>query len=216
MNNSTSQEGVIRYELKFYCNTPIPADHLRNINAWRTILYRLDLIGQAPDRYDGYGYGNISQKLEVLRQQELGSAFIISGTQTGKLEFLRPEQYCTVTQADPEKNQIVAEGLIKPSSEALTHASIYQNDINIESVMHVHCPEIWHKTRALNLQCTNKMINYGTPEMAAEVKRLVKSNQKRKACIFSMLGHEDGIIAYGRTPQLAGRILLETLATALT
>ncbi len=215
MNIFFAQEGVIKYELEFRSGSPIPAEYLRTINAWRTILYRLELIGQRSDRYDGLGYGNISQKLETLRQSKMENQFIISGTQTGNLEFLQSEQYCTVTQANPAENQIVAEGLIKPSSEALTHASIYQNDIHTESVMHVHCPEIWHKTRALNIQSTNETIGYGTPEMAAAVKRLVQVNQTRPSCIFSMLGHQDGIVAYGRTPQLAGNILLETLVTAL-
>ncbi len=211
MSNPATQEGVIKYGLEFYSKAPTSPDRLTTINAWRTVLHRLRLIGQTPERYDGYGYGNISQRITNSGTPSPEDTFLISGTQTGSIETLIAAQYCTITLAEPLQNRIVAEGPIKPSSEALTHASIYQTDSHVESVMHVHSPEIWRKTEALKLQCTGKTIEYGTLEMATEVSRLVKSNRNKHASIFSMLGHEDGIIAYGRTASLAGQILLDTL-----
>lgn len=211
MNNPENKEGVIKYRLEFRSKAPTSSDQLTTINAWRTILHRLRLIGQTPERYDGYGYGNISQRITIAETPSPADPFLISGTQTGSMETLIAAHYCTIEFADPWQNRIVAEGPIKPSSEALTHGSIYQTDSLIQSVMHVHSPEIWHKTEILKLQCTGESIEYGTPEMAAEVARLVESNRTEHASIFSMLGHEDGVIAYGRTAQMAGHILLDTL-----
>lgn len=140
------QEGVIKYQLE---HTQVPINEtfsLSEINAWRTVIFRLGLIGQDPERYDNLGFGNISQRLNPQSSQ-----FIISGSQTGHIEQLRPEHYCMVVKADPRKNRIESRGLYKPSSESITHASIYAQDSNIQAVIHGHSPEIWNHTAALNL-----------------------------------------------------------------
>jgi hypothetical protein len=36
------------------------------LNAWRKIMYMTALIGQDPARYGGYGFGNISCRLDDL------------------------------------------------------------------------------------------------------------------------------------------------------
>jgi len=214
MKNTAEQEGVIKYDLVFSAKPPLPLETLATLNAWRTLLYRLRLIGQSPLRYGGLGYGNISQRLRCSDTTESMNQFVISGTQTGAAETLQPEQFCLVTHAQTKRNRIVAEGPIIPSSEALTHASIYQSNSQIEFVMHVHCPEIWRNTETLNITQIDKTVAYGTPEMAATVKRIIQTHPANDACIFSMLGHEDGIISCGHTAELAGQALINTLAAA--
>ncbi len=214
MKNTAEQEGVIKYDLVFSAKPPLPLATLATLNGWRTILYRLRLIGQSPLRYDGLGYGNISQRFEISNTTAPTNQFVISGTQTGATETLQPEQFCRVTQAQTKQNRIVAEGPIRPSSEALTHGSIYQANSQTEFVLHVHCAEIWRNTETLNIARIDKTVAYGTPEMAVEVERLVQTQLSKDACIFSMLGHEDGIVSYGRTAELAGQALINTLAAA--
>ncbi len=214
MKNTAEREGVIKYDLVFSPRPPLPLETLATLNAWRTILYRLHLIGQSPQRYDGFGYGNISQRLEHTGTVGSMHSFVISGTQTGATETLQPSQFCLVTQAHPKQNRILAEGPIRPSSEALTHASIYQSSSQIEFVMHVHCPEIWHNTETLNIPRVDKTVAYGTPEMAVEVERLVQTHSTKDKGVFSMLGHEDGIVSYGHTARLAGNALINTLISA--
>jgi ribulose-5-phosphate 4-epimerase/fuculose-1-phosphate aldolase len=141
--------------------------------------------------------------------------FIISGTQTGGLESLSRQHYSHVLEANPIKNCIRSTGEKKPSSEALTHASVYHKNNKIQSVIHIHSPEIWKNTKQLKLACTSAGITYGTPEMAKEVERLMKTEQLKNNNIFSMLGHEDGIIAFSDSIEDAALSLIKYYSKAV-
>lgn len=170
------------------------------------------MIGQDPQRYGGLGYGNVSRRLESSGQE---GAFVISGTQTGALEHLAAHHYCIVQEAWPEENGIVAEGPVKPSSEALTHAAVYAADASIHSVIHVHCPEIWACSQTLQIPAVSARIAYGTPAMAAAVRLLFRSGTLREKFLFSMLGHADGLVSFGMTVEEAAQSLIKHLALAL-
>ena len=203
-------EGVIKYQLS-HSEQPVSIEiSLAEMNSWRTVIHRLGLIGQRPDKYDGYGFGNISQRIS-----QNDSRFIISGTQTGDIERLSPEQYSLVLEADPYHNKIASQGAIKPSSEALTHAMVYLQNQEIQCIVHAHCPEIWNHTEALGLPYTPKNIPYGTPEMAAAVERLFQSGQLDHRSVFSMMGHQDGVIAFGKTVQTAAEEMISALSLAI-
>lgn len=183
-------EGVIKYHLN-YKQTAANSDWpLATMNSWRCLLYKLDLIGQNPARYKGYGYGNISQRLT-------GEQFIISGTQTGGISHLHAQHYCLIEKVDLARNQVDSSGPCQPSSEALTHASVYAQSKKINCVIHAHSTEIWQATQALELPHTLANIAYGTPEMAEAVNQLFQSEQLQQHSLFTMLGHEDGVIAFG-------------------
>ena len=204
------QEGVIKYRLE-HTQQPINAKvSLSEINAWRTVIFRLALIGQDPGRYDNLGFGNISQRLSSQ-----SGRFIISGSQTGLIEHLSPEHYCLVVEADPQKNRLESQGLIKPSSESLTHASIYAQDSNILAVIHGHSPEIWKHTVALNLPYIAADVPYGTVDMAIAVEQLFQSGSLGRTKLFAMLGHEDGVVAFGGNMQEAAWALIKQLALAI-
>jgi len=205
---SESTEGVIKFQLDFAFADPLPEAELAELNAWRRIMFLLDLINRHPERYGGYGFGNISRR--AGKQQ-----FIISGTQTGGLPHLSPEHYATVLACFPEENRLVAEGPVKPSAESLTHGMVYALDDSAEWVMHAHSPEMWRHADALNLPATRADVPYGSPEMAAEVARLFRETPVRQTRIFSMAGHEDGIVAFGPTAEEAAGVLARTLAQAL-
>ena len=206
----SEMEGVIKYHLN-HQHKPLPANiNLNRLNAWRSVLYRLQLIGQNPEQYDGLGYGNISQRLAVD-----SSAFVISGTQTGHLAQLSPKDYALIDSASVEQNQINSSGLTAPSSEALTHAGVYQQDASAQAVIHVHSPEIWRHTRALNLPHTKAEIAYGTIDMAQAVKALLRADQVSQLPLFTMLGHQDGVVAWGATLEQAAAVLIQQLANAI-
>jgi L-ribulose-5-phosphate 4-epimerase len=203
-------EGVIKYQLE-HTQKPINEKFsLSEINAWRTIIFRLGLIGQDPERYDNLGFGNISQRLDIKSSQ-----FVISGSQTGHIEHLSPEHYCLVIKVDPRKNRIQSCGLRKPSSESLTHASIYAQDSTIQAVIHVHSPEIWNHTVALNLPYISADIPYGTVAMAIAVEQLFQSGSLHQTSLFTMLGHEDGVVSFGRNMQEAAWELIKYLSLAI-
>lgn len=203
----TNKEGVIKYQLDYTRTDPLPAEQVREINAWRKILYLLELIGQDDERYDGYGFGNISHRIDEQR-------FIISGTQTGSLSELTAEHYATVVACDPGRNRLVAEGPVRPSAESLTHGTVYRLDAEVRWVMHVHSPEMWRHAEVLGIPSTAADVPYGSPELAAEVDHLFRETDVAAKGIFSMGGHEDGLVTFGRTAQAAGSVMLAYLSRA--
>jgi len=205
----SEQEGVIKYRLDYRQTPPQDFPEYAELNAWRTILFLLGLIGQDSTRYGGLAFGNISFRPDHSRQ------FVITGSQTGGLIRLTNEHYSTILSADPSRNHIVAEGPIKPSSEALTHAAVYAADSEVKSVVHVHSPVIWRHYQALALPAIAPGIHYGTQAMAEAVLGLFNRNLPQEKPVFAMLGHEDGIVSFGASIAEASQMLIRTLALAL-
>lgn len=218
MNNHMSEieiEGVIKYDLDYVESAPLDLVDLKELNAWRKVLFLVKLIGKDPERYDGFGYGNVSRRLNSKEKSQCADKYCISGTQTGHLPDLAHSQYTIVTQCDPNRNKIRATGPIKPSSEALTHGAIYQANADIQFVFHVHNPNIWENTQQLNILEIKENIQYGTPDMANELKRLASDLTTSEDHIICMKGHRDGVISYGKTAEEAGSILINYYCRAL-
>jgi hypothetical protein len=205
-----NREGVIKFDLTFRPGPPPAAAMLAELEAWRLIFRQLGLLGQDPARYDGLGFGNLSRRAGPTLPT---GAFIISGTQTGRLERLAPEHYATVTDCEPSHNRVAASGLTKPSSEALSHGVLYQADPRICWVMHLHSPAIFAAAKRLNLPATDPAVPYGSPQMAREIRRLAP------VCgwpgLLVMGGHVDGLLAFGATAAATGGVAVQTLAAAL-
>jgi hypothetical protein len=204
-----NDEGVIKYQLDYRQTPPLDAALIRELNAWRRILYQLQLIGRDEQRYGGYGYGNVS-----VRDPHDRHRFIISGTQTAHIPDTTVEHYVLVTQCDAVRNALTARGPVKPSSEALTHGTVYQSDAGIQFVFHIHNPSIWHHADHLHIPSTDPGVAYGTPEMATEIQRLIADPHIKEQAIIKMAGHEDGIISFAATAEQAGVTLIKYLALA--
>lgn len=205
----TEQEGVIKYRLDYQLGGPRNYREVAELNAWRTILYQLGLIGQDAERYEGLAFGNVSFRLDNTLQ------FVITGSQTSGLMRLTNEHCCTILSADPVRNHIVAEGAIRPSSEALTHAAVYAASSEVKAVVHVHSPIIWQHYKALALPAIDSTIRYGTQEMAEAVLQLFSCNLPSEKPLFVMLGHEDGIVSFGDSIADASQVLIRVLALAM-
>lgn len=202
-----AQEGVIKFDLQFSPAPALPAANSAAIRDWHRRCHQLALIGRDPERYEGLAYGNISQR-------EQGGAFLISGTQTGGEAVLPSDAVCRVDACDIAANRIIASGPVRPSSESLTHAALYQTDPAIGFVIHVHSPLIWHRAEALGLPSTPPEIEYGTPAMAVAVDDCYRMAKLHGSGIIAMAGHEDGILAFGKNAQQAGELLLACFARA--
>lgn len=200
---SDTSEGVIKFQLEHEITT-LEALEVAEIDAWRSIFKQTGTIGQVEDRYDGYGFGNLSMRT--------AGGFLISGTQTGALPFTSLADYAEVTGWDCQKNRVNSRGQISPSSESLTHAVIYDANPEVTGVFHLHSPDIWNAAGPLKLAVTDPAIEYGTPEMASAVSKSVTGG--RLPGILSMGGHEDGIIGYGRTLSETGLLLIGYLVDA--
>ncbi len=200
-------EGVVKYQLRYEATHLAEAPGLDELIAWRAILHQRGLLGQHPSRYEGFAYGNVSLRTGV-------DSFRISGTQTSKLEQLPANQFAEVCAVDLSNNQLTARGLVRPSSEALTHAAVYCLHADIRCVLHVHSPEIWQHADRLGLPCTPTDTEYGTAEMAAAVVALYAEIPAQATAVFAMLGHSDGVVAFGPDPKTTGSALLDVLDAA--
>ena len=143
--------------------------------------------------------------------------FLITGTQTGELERLTAEHFSLVTAFDLDRNSVRSTGLVKPSSEAMTHAALYDLDAGIDFVYHAHAPQIWRNAAALGLPSTDPAAAYGTPEMARSIRETGAAHLecvRRPSGLIVMGGHEDGVISFGSTADEAGQALLAFAANA--
>ncbi len=207
-NMNASAEGVIKFHLTMQPGPPPPADLSAPLRAWFRILRRLELLGQDPDRYLGYAYGNLSRRAN--------RGFIVTCTQTSGQWCLKPADFTLVDGWDLAANRLAARGPCKPSSEALTHAVIHEAIPACRFVFHVHSPEIWQNMATLGLAVTDPAAEYGTPEMAeATIEQLDRLGRPPQG-ILGMGGHEDGILAWGASAEEAGNLLIGLLGCALT
>ena len=192
-------EGYTKFDVDWTRSAPLACEEIEELNRWRLPLYEAQLIGHYVDL--GIGYGNIS-----LRAVDSGQ-FIISGTQTGQLPVLSGEHYAQVTDYDIEQNRVSCRGPVQASSEAMTHATIYELDASIRAVVHVHSEQLW--VRLMNsMPTTDADVRYGTPDMAREFTRLYRESEFATAGIAVMAGHESGLVSIGSTmEQAASRIL---------
>lgn len=201
----TEIEGVIKFNLTFQLEELVGIDVVE-LSQWRSKLKERGLLGQVQDRYEGYGFGNISQRT--------AGGFVISGTQTGVLESVTLSDYALCESWDLKQNAINSRGTTKPSSESLSHASIYDVHESAICALHAHSPDIWSKSIRLGIAVTDESVPYGTPEMAKEVRRVIAE----MSCpgIFSMGGHEDGVFTFGKSLEEAGKLMLGELARSKT
>lgn len=212
-------EGVIRFEVEHetrVLEARVHGEIATVLTAWREVLARLGLVGRDPARYQGAGYGNLSARLPPYGDVGRGRRrFLVTGSQTGGLARLTLDHYCLVERYDLARNAVRSLGPVKPSSESLTHGALYDVAPAARFVLHGHAPEIWRHARALGLPVTHAGVANGTPEMALEVQRLYRESQLSATGILAMGGHEDGVIAFGATPEEAGETLVRSLARAL-
>lgn len=203
----SKQEGVIKYRLDYHVTPVVEIPNFAEFNAWRSLLWRLGVIGRDDERYEGLGYGNLSLLLD-------DGGILVTGTQTGHLPHLTADHYAYVRQARPEDNYLKAEGPLPPSSEALTHASIYCAAPKVRCVVHGHSPEIWRNAKILELPCVEANVSYGTPAMAKAVGTFAKISPTQGVIV--MLGHQDGLLIYGQTPEEACWLMVKYLAKAFS
>ena len=185
-------DGVIKYHVS-HTQIPTPAfAAFPDLEALRCRLFTLGLIGETPG---GIGYGNLSFRHQGEHE------FTITATQTGKQPTLNPAEYIRITGYNFDTFTVFSEGEFNPSSEALSHAMIYEVHPKIQAVIHVHSKPLWQMMIATGALATTA--EYGTADMVHEIANLYQSRDPFKHNAFVMKGHEDGIITFGKTIQQA-------------
>lgn len=211
------QEGVIKFQLEHQTRDLDPRRYQELANklaAWRRVLSLTRLVGQNPDLYEGAGYGNVSGRIGPPSAALGRRSFLITATQTSGKARIDLRDFVVVERYDFRRNWVRSHGRQEPSSESMTHGAIYDLGPHIRCVLHAHSPELWRQARALRLPITAPKVSYGTPEMAQEVQRLCRESAVVERQILAMGGHEDGILAFGRSPEETGQVLVTELARA--
>jgi len=198
MSHPQEKEGVVKYTVQHVTALITPPPEMDEILFWRNRLRTMELIGADAQ---GVGYGNLSIRLHASPR------FLITGSQSSGLLEVDRRHFAAVTVVDLDRNFLKSTGETPPSSEALTHAALYQVEGSIRAVVHVHSSALWeaHRNR---LPTTREDVAYGTPEMGYEMIRLHKRSAIGKRGCVVMGGHRDGVIAFGKSlAEAAGEIL---------
>lgn len=189
-------DGIIKYDrTNFSQCSPLPTAEYAQLEYWRKKLYKLNLIGEYSE--SKIGYGNISaiyDYSEIIKT--IKPQFIITGTQTGKYPDLDGSHYTRVLDFSISELRVQMQGPIEASSEVVTHAAIYEQNLLIKAVFHVHSAALWKMMIDTNFPYIEKNIAYGTLEMARATQQCVADTT---AGVFCMRGHTDGIVAYGKS-----------------
>ena len=180
-------DGVIKYSIKHTTKDAPAFNDYEALESLRSRLFTLGLIGVQDD----IGYGNIS-----VREKNKNS-FFITATQTGELSSLTDEYYTYISDYDFSKFQVISQGKHQPSSEALSHAMIYQINPEINAVIHIHSKALWEFMKESKTLFTTA--EYGTVKMVEEIASLYKDKDPFEESVFVMKGHEDGVIAFGKS-----------------
>ena len=202
-------EGVIKYKLHHRkTNEFTGGTNLSELIHQRDSLWKLNLIGVYPPNHrltPNVGFGNASQRYTSNGQ------FFVSGTQTGDLSETSEDKYSLVLDFNVETNEIFSKGPSKPSSESMTHAAIYEIAPEVNAVVHVHYEKMWKSYQKLGLLTTPQDVAYGTPAMANAVKDVYRENPELSAPVC-MLGHTDGLIAWGKSHEEVLKIFTDALS----
>jgi ribulose-5-phosphate 4-epimerase/fuculose-1-phosphate aldolase len=215
---ASAEEGVIKFAAD-HRGRKLDAQRYGELAAqlagWRQVMALCGLVGQDPSRYCGAGFGNLSARVGPPASALGRRSMLISGTQTGGQPRVGLDDFCIVERYDVRENRVSSAGLVRPSSESMTHGAIYDLGPHIRAVLHAHAPTIWRRAAPLAIPTTRPEVPYGTQEMALEMSRLHRESALAERQILSMAGHEDGIIAFGRSLDEAGRVLVSYLARSL-
>ena len=198
-------DGIIKYDRSNFTQCdPINSIEYSNLEKWRKILYQHNLIGEYAE--EKIGFGNMSTVSDYSSYHKSPHRqFVITGTQTGKYADLDGRHYTRVLDYEIEKLKIKMMGPIEASSEALTHAAIYEQNPEVKAIFHIHSSAIWSGMIVDHCDYTEKNIPYGTVEMARATQKCIEHKSFGSFC---MHGHVDGVVIYGRSLDEAGELTL--------
>eukprot|EP01083_Nonionella_stella_P253788 873000_1 len=157
-----NRTSIIKFKCIYVKGYPQNKQLIKDLLIARNKLHQMGLIGV---NSDGFGVGNISMRHPMISRNKVH--FIITGSQTSgiKPENVNENHFVFVNDYDISRNKLYGYGPVKPSSESMTHAAIYECDKNIQCVIHIHDLNLWKNT-INKLPTTDISAQYGTPEIA--------------------------------------------------
>ncbi|MFH2113621.1 MAG: class II aldolase/adducin family protein [Spirochaetota bacterium] len=180
-------EGNIKFTVnKRQPGPSIALEDYQDIEAIRSRLWQMKFIGH--DKQADVGYGNISRR-------RTRGGFVISGTQTGHKGILDGGDYVVVDDWDFSHNSVSCTGPCLPSSEALSHAALYQRS-DVGGVIHVHSRVLWDALIQYGAISTEEDIAYGSEALYQRLAELAGTGTGLPLVIVTK-GHQDGVFVAG-------------------
>lgn len=184
-------EGLVKYQASHETAEPLAEPDLGDLLATHAACRKKNWLGIYPN---GISFGNLS----VRRKGRI----FCTGTGTGALEKIDLSHLAEVLSWDLKQNRLASRGPIQATSEAMTHAAIYEASPETLAVVHIHAPEFW-RNALRRIPTTKADVPYGTPEMAAEIFRLFREEDLAEKKCLAMAGHPDGLIFFGNSLESA-------------
>jgi len=131
------------------------------------------------------------------------NGFIINRT-AGDLGGITRQEFVEVLEADRDARWLTVAGLYEPSSESLMHAGIYASRPEVGAVFHGHSEKLLSEAERLGLPVTAREQPYGTPELVAEILRVLSGHKL-------VIMRQHGFVSLGGTMEEAGRTAEEIL-----
>ncbi len=212
----TVRDGVVRFQFDLHPGSAATEHEAQLLCRWRQRLYDLDVIGCDLSRY-GACYGNVSIRTGPWAAGPGRREFLVSCTQSGGQSHAGPETLCRIIAYDHRLNRVSAQGPCPPSSETLTHGAMYDASLELRAIVHGHAPRLWRYVLDEGGPATPPEVEYGTPEMADEARRIVREAKRkvwRLSGVLAMAGHEDGVIAWGSSAKEATERFITAWETA--
>jgi L-ribulose-5-phosphate 4-epimerase len=214
-------EGTIKFTVQNRRpGPPLALDDYQHIEDVRSRLWQRKLIGH--DEQANVGYGNISHRRSC-------GGFLISGTQTGYKEVLDGGDYVAVDDWDFTRNSVSCTGPCLPSSEALSHAALYQRS-DVNGVIHVHSRVLWTALIQAKALSTEDYITYGSEALYKRLMELAglgiialpagswpagsgpAGNAPGLPLVIVTKGHQDGVFVAGADLASAYQAIIALLA----
>ncbi len=148
-------------------------------------------MGLLPTEQGGHA-GNMSFR------NDRGFVITAGGIDKGKLN---PRNFAQILKCNIDTKKVIAEGDMKPSSETLTHYTIYSEKKGVNAIVHVHDPLVLEKAKELGVKVTKSKHPYGTTELAHEVQKTLGHER-----YIGVKGH--GVIAIGKSLWEAGNLIV--------
>lgn len=183
-------EGVIKF--KYRCTNPLFCTPLGIASQIIDTRNRLWVLGAVGVYADGICYGNVSTR------SGKGNSFYITASDTGRFKTLTPTQLVKVITCNIAQNLCLYKGSALPSSESLSHFTLYEGSSSINAVIHIHHAKLWHLLKG-KVPTTSPEVTYGSVEMVNEIRSLLSQGLLKSPGVLVMGGHEEGIMYFGKT-----------------
>jgi len=158
----------------------------------RKWCHRFAELGVAPAGEES-GAGNLSFRTDL--------GFIITAA-GANLGTLTDRDFVEVIRTDIGNRQIYERGVKEPSSESFLHDAVYRARPEVNAVFHGHDEAIMQSAEKLEIPVTMREQPYGTPELAAEVVRILNN-------VTFLVIRNHGFLSPGKNMKEAGQAVVD-------